>query len=90
VTFCRSLCLRPRDGIRAFFLEMEEQGKTTATIIYDSFNSMLDSTSSNLAELFTGQKTDWSKSFLQIGTSTLPAALKSEMQKGLGSTREAL
>jgi len=73
-----------RDGVRAFFIEMQEDAKSAAAIIADAMNSTLDKASSNLAKLFTGQKTDWAKSFQQIGEQMTQSSIKSLMQKGLG------
>ena len=45
----QSLALRTaRDGVRAFFLEMQEEAKSAAQIVYDALNSSLDRVSSNL------------------------------------------
>lgn len=81
----QSLQLRTaRDGIRAFFIEMQEQAESSARIIYDTLNSALDRVSSNLAKLFTGQKTDWAKSFQQLGEQMMQSSIKSLAQQGLG------
>lgn len=81
----QSLQLRgARDGIRAFFLEMQEQAQSSAQIIYNSLNSALDRVSGNLAKLMTGQKTDWAKSFQQLGEQMAQSSIKSLAQQGLG------
>lgn len=80
-----SLALRgARDGVRAFFIEMQKDAKSAASIIYDSLNEAVDKVSSNLARLMTGQKTNWGKAFQEIGNQMLESSIKSELQTGLG------
>lgn len=74
---------RALNGVRAFFLEMQEQAKTTAQIVYDSLNSALDRISGNLARMGTGQKTSWGKDFQQIGQSIMQDQIKSQLQHTL-------
>lgn len=74
-----------RDGVRAFFLEMQEDAKSSAQIVYDALNSSLDRVSANLAKLFTGKKTDWGKAFEEIGGQMVESTIKSSLQKGLGA-----
>jgi len=78
---------RARDGVKAFFEEMQMQAKTSASIIYDALNEALDRTSANLAKLITGQgkKGDWGAEFKEIGTQMTESTIKSVMQKGLGA-----
>jgi len=78
-----------RDGVKAFFLEMQKEGKTAAQSVYDSLNSALDQTSDNLAKLLSGQKTSWAKEFQSIGESLIKDAIKSDLQKGLGALGKA-
>jgi len=73
-----------RDGVRAFFIEMREQGVQASNVIYNTFNSMFDKTSSNLAKLITGQKTNWAKSFQETGEQAAEASVKGLEQMGLG------
>jgi hypothetical protein len=80
-----SLAMRSaRDGVRAFFIEMQEDSKSAAQIMADALNSVLDQTSSNLAKLLTGHKTDWAKQFQQEGEQMVQASTKSLLQTGLG------
>jgi hypothetical protein len=72
------------DGVRAFFVEMQEQGKTTAAIIYNALNSALDATSQNLAKMATGQKSAWGREFQGIGQQMVQAQIKSSLQGVLG------
>lgn len=72
------------DGVRAFFLEMQRQAQTTASIIEETLNSALDKVSGNLAKLLTGQKTAWGKMFQSLGEETLKNTVKSGLQTTLG------
>lgn len=72
-------------GIRAFFLEMQEQAKSTAAIMYEALNSTIDKLSDNLTRALTGQKTEWAKMFQEIGRGILKETIKSELQTVLGS-----
>ena len=56
-----------RNGVRAFFLEMQQEADQTAKIIEGTLDSMVDRTAANLSKVFTGQKTDWAKSFQATG-----------------------
>lgn len=72
-------------GIRAFFLEMQEQAKSTAAIMYEALNSTIDKLSDNLTRALTGQKTAWAKMFQDIGRGILKDTIKSGLQTGLGA-----
>ena len=72
-----------RDGVRAFFIEMQADAKTAAAIIDEAFTSVTDKMAANLAKLFTGQKTDWAKAFQQTGDQMLQSSIKSLAQQGL-------
>jgi len=72
-----------RDGVRAFFIEMQEGAKTAASIIDEALTSVTDKTAANLAKLFTGQRTDWAKAFQQTGDQMLQSSIKSMAQQGL-------
>jgi Lambda phage tail tape-measure protein (Tape_meas_lam_C) len=73
-----------RDGLRAFFLEMQESAKNAAEIVKDTLDSALEKTSGNLAKLLTGQKASWSKEFHDLGEQALKGSIKSGLQTGLG------
>lgn len=73
-----------KDGLKAFFLEMQEDAKSAANIVYDSLNSALDKVSDQFAKLFTRQKTSFGKMFEGIGEEMVKESTKSMMQKGLG------
>ena len=81
---------RAKDGMRAFFLEMQQQGEKTAKIIYDAMNSAVDKLSDNLAKLLTGQKTAWADMFKSIGTDLLKSEIKKEISKGIGDIGKLL
>jgi hypothetical protein len=78
-------------GVRAFFLEMQEQAKSTAAIIYETLNKALDQVSSNLTKLITGQgkKGDWGKLFKGLGEQLVQSVIKAGLEKGLGALGKA-
>lgn len=76
-------------GVRAFFLEMQTQAKSAASIIYDTLTSALDKISDNLSKALTGQKTEWAKMFKSLGEEGLKASIKSSLQTGLGQLGKA-
>lgn len=78
------------DGVRAFFLEMQEQAKSTASIIYEAMNRGLDGVAANLAKLMTGQRTEWSKMLKGLGESMVQESVKSSLQTGIGGLGKAL
>jgi hypothetical protein len=81
----QSLQLRgARDGVRAFFLEMQQDAKGAASVVYEAMHSALDQSSANLAKLMTGQKTAFGKEFQGVGEKMLDSSIKSAAQKGLG------
>lgn len=81
-----SLAMRgARDGMRAFFLEMQKDAESAAEIVYKSLNSAVDRVSGNLGKLFTGQKTDWAKSFRDIGEGMVQSTTKNLLAKGIGA-----
>ncbi len=73
------------DGVKAFFIEMQEQAKSAAQVMYEALNSVLDRVSDNFAKFLTRQKTDWAKTFQEIGQSMLKNSIKSGLQTGLGA-----
>ena len=72
------------NGLKAFFLEMQQNARSAADIVYDSLNSALDRVSDQFGKLFTGQKTSWGKAFQGLGEDMVKESTKSLMQKGLG------
>lgn len=74
-----------RDGVKAFFLEMQADGKSAAQSVYESFNSALEGISSNFAKLMTGQKTAWKQMFQGIGESMIKDQVKGSLQQGIKS-----
>ena len=79
-----------RDGMEAFFLEMQRQAKKPGQILYDGLTSALDQTADQLAKLFTGQKTSFGKMFQGLGEQMLKDSIKAELQKGIGAIGERL
>jgi hypothetical protein len=79
-----------KDGVRAFFLDMQQQGKSAAESIYQALHSGLDRVSDEFANFLTGQKTNFGKMFQDIGHQLLADAIKSELQKGLASLGKVL
>lgn len=73
-----------KDGLKAFFLEMQEDAKSAATIVYETLNSALDKTADQFSKLMTGKKTDFAKMFESIGGEMAKSSTKALLQKGLG------
>jgi hypothetical protein len=80
-----------REGVRSFFIEMQEQARTTGQIIYDALNSALDKSTENLAKMLTEKKPkggwtkEWGKEFQGIGESMVQSSIKSTAQHGLSA-----
>jgi hypothetical protein len=79
-----------KDGVRAFFLEMQQQAKSAAEIIYESLNSALDKVSDQFTKLITGQKTDFGKMFQEVGQDMLKSSIKSGLSNVLGAVGKKL
>jgi len=79
-----------KDGIRAFFIEMQEQGKSAAESVYQALNSALDRTADQFARLITGQKTNFKAAFQEVGAELLKDQIKSGLQKGVGAIGKLL
>jgi hypothetical protein len=77
-------------GLRAFFLEMQEQAKSAAAIMYDALNKALDDVADNMARLLSAEKTDWAKMFKQIGQEMEKQSIKAGLQQGLGQLGKVL
>ncbi len=73
------------DGVRAFFIEMQQQAKSAAEIVYETLTSALDQVSDQFAKLFTGQKTNFRKMVQGLGEELLRSTAKSGLQAGLGA-----
>jgi hypothetical protein len=76
---------RAQDGMKAFFVEMQTQAKSTAMVIYEALNATLDKLSENMAKLLTGQKTEWSKAFRDIGQQIVKSEVEADIHAGLGA-----
>jgi len=85
-----------KDGLKAFFLEMQEQAESAGDIVYHALHSALDRLSDDFGKLFTGQikKGDigktFGKTFEGIGESMVSSSIKSIAQHGLGALGEKL
>jgi hypothetical protein len=81
-----------RDGLRAFFTEMQEEAEQSSKMIADAMNSAVDQTSANLAKALTGQgkKGDWAKQFKQEGEELVQHSVKALIQTGLGKLGAAV
>lgn len=73
-----------RSGVKAFFLEMQQDAQWASHMIYDALNSALERTAGNLTKLLTRQKTAWAAEFKEIGDKMLDTTLKAGMKAGLG------
>ncbi|HCC58658.1 MAG TPA: hypothetical protein DEQ47_15640, partial [Solibacterales bacterium] len=74
-----------RDGMNAFFLDMQKKSQQTASIIYDAFHSAFEKISDNLSSLMIGGKSNFAQMFKDIGKQMAQSAIKQQMQKGLGA-----
>ncbi len=75
-------------GVKAFFLDMQKQAQTSASIIYDALHSAFDKLSDQLTELVTGGKTNFAKMFQDIGKQMVNQTIKSGLQTVLGKIGE--
>ncbi len=75
-------------GVKAFFLDMQKQAQTSASIIYDALHSAFDKVSDQLTELVTGGKTNFAKMFQDIGKQMVSQTIKSGLQTVLGKIGE--
>jgi hypothetical protein len=80
------------DGVKAFFLKMQEEAKSAATQIYEVMNETFNKLSTNLTDLLTAPNrqarkeaiNQFSTMFADMGKNLLDNAIKSQMQTGLG------
>lgn len=77
-------------GVKAFFLDMQKQAQTSASIIYEALHSAFDKLSDNLTELITGGKADFGKMMQDIGKQMVNQSIKSGLQKGIGAIGKAM
>jgi len=88
-----SLLLRSgkaKDGVTAFFLDMQKQAKDTGRIIYEALHSAFDKVAANLTELITGGKADFGAMLKDIGKQMINASIKQALAKGIGAIGKAL
>ena len=81
---------KARDGVSAFFIDMQRQARSTASIVYEALHSAFDKLSDSLTELITGGKADFGKMFQDLGKQMLNATIKQQLQKALGGLGEKL
>jgi len=74
-----------KDGVRAFFLEMQTQAQYTSHIIYTALNSAVDRVTENLAKGLTGQKTNFGQAFKGIAEEYLQSTIKQQVKTGIGA-----
>lgn len=79
-----------KDGIRAFFLEMQTQAEKMSQILYDSLNKAVEGVSDSLSKAMTGQAASWGKMFQNIGQEMVKQTVKAQIQTGLGRIGNAL
>lgn len=83
-----------RNGMRAFFLDMQKDAANAADqmarVIYDSLNSAVDRISGQLSKMLTekapkgGWGAEWGKELKALGGGVVQSSLKTVMQIGLG------
>lgn len=81
---------KARDGVAAFFLNMQRQAKTTAAIIFEAFNTAFERLSDNLASLLTGAKADFGAMLRDIGKQITKSVIQQALQKGLAAIGKKL
>lgn len=74
-----------RDGVRAFFLDMQKSAQSSASIIYEALHSAFEKLGDNLTELLTGGKTNFGKMFQDIGKQMVHSTVTKGLQTGLGA-----
>src|SRR5580658_8824110 len=79
-----------RDGVNAFFLDMQKSAKSTASIIYEALNSTFDKLAANLTALVTGGKTSFAKMFQDIGKQMVDSTIKQGLQTGIGALGKSM
>lgn len=72
-----------RNAMRAFFLEMQQQGNRVARAIHDAMDQAFNGVADNFARLLTGQKSSFGKLFQSIGESLISAVIKQGIQAGI-------
>lgn len=73
-----------RDGIKAFFIEMQKDARSAAESVYTALNSAFNGVSDNLARLATGQQTNFGQMAQGVGQQMMQAQIDGAMRKGIG------
>ena len=79
-----------KDGVKAFFLDMQKEAKSSAGIIYEALHSAFEKLSDNLTELLTGGKTNFGAMFRDIGKQMVKSTIQKGLQTALGKIGEKL
>lgn len=79
-----------KDGVRAFFLDMQADAKSAGQSLYGGLHSALDRVSGELANLFTRQKTNFGQVFRDLFKEQLTSGIKATLQRGLGALGSVL
>lgn len=74
-----------KDGVRAFFLEMQKDAQSAAQTVYAALTTAHEQGSRELAKLVTGQQTDFGGLFQNIGENMVQSQIKGATQKGLAA-----
>lgn len=79
-----------RDGVKAFFLEMQKSAESAASIIYTALNMAFDRVSANLTDLITTGKAEFGKMLTDIGKQLLNSTIKAGLQIGINAIGKKL
>ena len=74
-----------KDGWAALWLEMQQKAEQPGEILFKGMMSAVDGVSKNLADLGSGKKGNWGKTFEDIGRQMQEATIKSVLHQGLGA-----
>ncbi len=77
-----------RNGVRAFFLEMQQDATSAANVVYDTLSSAIDRVSDQFAKVLTGQRSSVAETFRGLAEEGIKAGYKALLQKGLGRLGE--
>ncbi|MEO8100579.1 MAG: hypothetical protein ABI811_22970 [Acidobacteriota bacterium] len=72
-----------RDGVRAFFLDMQKSAQSASQTIYQTLHDTFSRGTEQLARLATGQKTDVGGMLRDVGGNLVQTQIRGAAQKGL-------
>jgi hypothetical protein len=78
------------DGVKAFFLDMQKQAQTAASIMHDALSKAFSDIADQMAKLVVGGKTDFEQMFRGLGEQVAKQTITSVMQKGAGALGKSL